>query len=125
MAVYATVADLHDYWPDMPAGSDAHASSLLGFAVTIIRAEAGDVSGVDPDVLKLGSLEMVQSAMSGQSAASQYGGEVSSANMSAGIFSQQLSFREASKDLYLTAKHKRWLGVGRQRAFSVDLIGGL
>ena len=120
MAAYATVADLHDYWPDMPTGSDTHATKLLDLAATIIRAEAGDVSKVDADLLKLISLEMVKSAI----ASPDHSSDLASANLTAGPFSQQLSFREESDDLYLTKKHRRWLGIGRQRAFSVDLIGG-
>ena len=118
--VYATVDDVKGLWPDFPPGAEQHAGKLLGFAAAIIRAEAGDVSGVDPELLKLVSCEMVVTAMKSPGE----GANVSSMNMAAGPFSQQISYRADADDLFLTRKHRKWLGVGRQRAFSVDLLAG-
>ena len=119
MAAYATVEDLHDLWPDMPPGSDAHATKLLNMAAVVIRAEAGDIDDRDADLLKLISCEMVMNAMKSPDHSS----DISSLNMTAGPYTQQVSFRDNADDLYLTRKHRKWLGIGRQRAFSIDLLG--
>lgn len=118
--VYASVDDLKGLWPDFPTGGDSHATTLLAAASAVMRAECSSAVDADPEILKLVCCEMVKSAMNAPDEASR----LSSANLSAGPFSQQLSFKADADDLYLTRKHKRWLGCGRQKAFSVDLIGG-
>ncbi|MBK0420160.1 hypothetical protein JD276_14070 [Leucobacter sp. CSA1] len=118
--VYATADDLRELWPDMPVGSDEHAGVLLAAASAVMRAEARDIAGVDSELLKLIACEMVKTAM--RAPAESDG--LASLNLSAGPFSQQASFRADPTDLFLTKKHRRWLGIGRQRAFSIDLLRG-
>lgn len=117
--VYATVGDLKEIWPDFPVGADAHAAVMLKYASALMRAECPTAAGVDPEILRLVCCEVVKSAMKMPEADP----NLASMNMTAGPFSQQLSFRADADDLYLTRKHKRLLGCGRQRAFSIDLIG--
>lgn len=119
--MYATADDLRELWPDMPPGSDDHAGVLLTMASAVVRAEARDVSSVDPELLKLVVCEMVKTAMKAPADSS----GLSALNLSAGPFSQQASFRTDPDDLFLTKKHRRWLGMGRQRAFSIDLLKGI
>lgn len=117
--VYATLADLKARWPDFPIGGDAHATVLLEDASALMRAECPSLADVDPAVLRMVCVDVVRTAMHTPDA----GAGVSSLNLAAGPFSQQVSFRDDSSDLYLTRKHKRLLGCGKQRAFSIDLIG--
>lgn len=117
--VYATVAELQARWPDMPTGAESHALVLLEDASALLRAST-DVSGADPHLLKIIVCEMVQKVMTAPDA----GADVASLNMTAGPFSQQVTYR-GSSDLFVSKKHLKMLGVGRQRAFSVDLIGDL
>lgn len=116
--VYASVDDLRARWPDMPPGSDSHAAVLLGDASALMRAECPTLATVDPAVLLMVCADVVRKAM--QTPGDIAG--VSAMNMTAGPFSQQVSYQSDSDDLFLTKKHKRLLGCGRQRAFSIDLL---
>lgn len=116
--VYATVDDLRDRWPDMPVGSDDHAEVLLADASALMRAECPTLDSVDTAVLRMVCVDVVKSAMQSPDV----GAGVSSLNMGAGPFSQQVSYANPAGDLFLSKKHKRLLGCGRQRAFSVDLL---
>lgn len=123
--VYATVDELRARWPDMPTGADDHASVLLEDASALMRAECPTLTGVDAAVLRMVCVDVVKTALKSELNQPDVGGDVSSVNYSAGPFSQQVSYRADSSDLYLTKKHKRLLGCGRQRAFSIDLLGGV
>lgn len=116
--VYATVDDLKKRWPDFPIGAEAHAKTLLEDASVMVRAKAPDVSTVEPGILRIIVCDMVKTVL--QSPGD--GANVSSLNMTAGPFSQQVSYRDSS-DLFITSKHAGLLGCGRQRAFTVRLGG--
>lgn len=116
--VYATLDDLKARWRDFPIGGDDHALVLLEDASALMRAECPSLDAVDPAVLRMVCVDVVRTAMHTPDA----GAGVSSLNLAAGPFSQQVSFRDDSSDLYLTRKHKRLLGCGKQRAFSIDLL---
>lgn len=118
--VYATVAQVRDIWPDMPQGADDHATTMIRYASAIMRAECPGLDAAEPEIRTLVCAEMVKSAMKMPEADP----NLSSINRTAGPYSQQLSFRADADDLYLTKKHKRLLGCGRQQAFSVDLLAG-
>lgn len=122
--VYATVAELKARWPDMPPGADEHAVVLLEDASALMRAECPSLTGVDAAVLRMVCVDVVKTAMKSELNQPDVGGDVSSVNYSAGPFSQQVSYRADASDLFLTKKHKRLLGCGRQRAFSIDLLAG-
>lgn len=116
--VYAALDDLKTRWPDFPVGGDAYATVLLEDASTLMRAECPTLTSVDAAVLRMVCVDVVRNAMQ----TPEVGAGVSSLNLTAGPFSQQVSYRNEADDLYLTKKHKRLLGCGRQRAFSVDLL---
>lgn len=118
--VYATIEQLRKLWPDMPPGADDHADTMLLYASALMRAECPTLMTVEAQIRELVCCEIVKSAMKMPEADP----NLASMNLTAGPFSQQLSFRADADDLYLTKKHKRLLGCGRQRAFSVDLLRG-
>ena len=118
--VYATIDDLKARWPDFPVGADDYAKVLLEDASALMRAECPTLTSVDAAVLRMVCVDVVRNAMQ----TPEVGAGVSFLNLTAGPFSQQVSYRNEADDLYLTKKHKRLLGCGRQRAFSVDLLEG-
>lgn len=117
MAAYATVQQLRDRWPDMPTGSDAHAETLLDDASALMLAECPAAADADPAILVLVAVDIVKAAMQGP----EVGAGVSSLGMTAGPYSQQVSYSNPAGDLYLSKKHKRLLGCGGQSAFTIDL----
>ncbi|GAA1579302.1 hypothetical protein [Leucobacter aridicollis] len=116
--VYATVDDLKKRWPDFPLGAEDHAEVLLEDASAMVRARAPDVANVDPGILRIVVCDMVKTVL--QSPGD--GANVSALNLTAGPFSQQVSYRDSS-DLFITSKHAGMLGCGRQRAFTVRMGG--
>lgn len=119
-SMFATVADLEARWRGLSQGEQDKAQALLSDASAMIKATVSDISGVPAEVLRMVTCSAVRRAM----ASDQLGmGDVSSQQMTAGPFSQQVSFANPSGNLYLTRGEKRLLGVGsRGRSFSVDLL---
>lgn len=120
MANFATLAQLKEYWPDFPVGSDGQANKLLTFASAMMRAECATADDADTDLSEFVCVDVVKRAMSVPSG----GQDVSSMNMQAGPFGEQLTFANPMGGLRLLPSHKKMLGCGRQRAFSVDLLAG-
>lgn len=121
---FATHADLADRWRTLSSAEQARADVLLGDASAIIRATvrgidakiaAGDLDALVP---KSVACAMVKRAMQGPVDLD----GVTQTQQSAGPFSQNVSFANPSGDLYLTKSEKQRLGIGVQRAFSIDLL---
>lgn len=121
MADFATLQQLKDYWPEMPAGSDNHATKMLGFASAIMRAECSSADDADPAVAEFVCVDVVKRAMSGPAG----GQDVASMSLQTGPFGDQVTFANPMGGLRLLPSHKKMLGCGKQRAFSVDLLGGV
>lgn len=119
---FATLEDLEARWRGLSLDEQKRAKALLGDASAVIRSTVRDVSRVPADVLQLVTCSIVRRAMAND----QLGmGDISSQQMTAGPFSQQVSFANPSGSIYLTKAEKRLLGVGgRGRAFSIDLLAG-
>lgn len=106
---YATVQDLEAIWRTLTDEEEARAGVLLGAAGVYLDA----LVCVDPanekqaDVLRQVSCSMVQRVMS--SNVDTYG--VSQTSMSAGVYSQSMTFANPSGDFYLTSFEKLALGV--------------
>jgi hypothetical protein len=117
MAAFAVYTDLEARWKTLSSAEQETATVLLEDASVIIRAEVPGADDLDPDLTKLVSCGMVKRAMI---AADSEG--ISQDNRTAGPFSQQRSYANPMGNLYLTKQDKRLLGIGGQRAFSIDLI---
>lgn len=121
---FATHADLEDRWRTLSSAEQARADVLLKDASAIIRSlvrgiDARIASGaLDEDVPKAIVCAMVKRVMQGPADLD----GVSQTQQTAGPFSQGVSFANPSGDLYLTKGEKQRLGIGAQRAFSVDLL---
>lgn len=117
---FATLSDLEDRWRGLSGSEQSRAQALLGDISAMIREIAGDTSTIPDEVLRMVACSAVRRAM----ASDQLGvGDVSSQQMTAGPFSQQVSFANPSGNLYLTRAERKLLGVGsRGRSFSIDLL---
>lgn len=128
---FSTIEDYTDRWPLKPSLA-TRCATLLGDASLKIRQEirrAGrdidaeiEAETLDPDVPKLVVVDMVHRAL-----ASETGTEdtvpMKAVQQTWGQFQQTLTPINPSGDLYLTKGNRRDLGLGGQRAFSVDLLG--
>lgn len=119
-AVYGSVDDLRDRWPSLPATSDAQATILLGAASRKLRVA---VPGLD-DLIAAGTLEadLVTDVVCSMVKRAMIAGDQAEgvSQQTAGPYS--MTFANPTGDLYLTKSEKHDLGIGVQRAFTVDLL---
>lgn len=124
MESFATVQDLEARWKPLNDGDDDRAATLLGDASMLIRSMkpgADERAGTDP--VFAASLKVVVCAVVKRGMQAPSGMEgVGQFQQTGGPFSQNLTFSNPTGDLYLTKAEKKRLGIGGQRAFSVDLL---
>lgn len=116
---FATHGDLEDRWRTLSAAERDRADVLLADASALVRDLAPSVGDLDPGTPKAIVCAMVKRVMQGPVDMD----GVTQTQQTAGPFSQGVSFANPSGDLYLTKLEKRRLGVGVQRAFTIDLVG--
>ena len=110
---FATVADLEARWRPLTTEEESRASVLLDDAAVYLSA----LVTVDPTdeeqaaVLKTVSCSMVQRVMS--AAVDTYG--LSQTSMTAGSYTQSMTFANPSGDFYLTGFEKVMLGISGSR----------
>lgn len=116
---FATATDLGSRWRPLTPAEMETAGVLLADASQMIVDEAGGVPAVPPRTLERIVCSMVKRAMSGP-----FGADlgVESTQVGAGPFQETLKFANPMGDLYLTKAERRALGIGRSRAFEVDLL---
>jgi hypothetical protein len=114
---FATVQELRDRWPDMPAGADQHAAGQLEDASQFILDVCPSAADVSEGTRRRIVCSVVRRSM--ESAGVPSG--VEQFSQTAGPF--QRSFRPANTggDFYLTKSERKALGGGRQKAFGVDV----
>lgn len=127
---FATPADLAKRWRPLSAAEEITATELLADASAEIRSLRKGIDAllvvvppatepeIDPKVVRRVVCAMVKRSM--LVPVDQL--PVTSLQESAGPFAQTQSFANPTGDLFLTKGEKRMLGIGRQRAFSVDLM---
>lgn len=116
---FATVDDLRARWPDMPAGSDDHAETLLEDASQFILdvcptaadASEGTRRRIVCSVVRR-SIEASTSPMAG----------LESWSETTGPFSGTLKPVNPNGDFYLTKQERKALGEGRQKAFGGPVV---
>lgn len=108
---YATIDDLEARYGEVPSELSDRVDALLEDAATILDAQVVvDISDQQQLArLRLVSCSMVNRAL--QAAESDAYG-ISQASMTAGSYTQSMSYANPSGDLYLTGTEKRMLGVG-------------
>lgn len=119
MVPFAWVEDLEARFRPLSADEKTTAEALIADSSQLIVDEAGDVSAVDENTLIAVVCAMVKRAM-----AVPGGDGVVSLQHSAGPFQQTRQFSNPTGDLYLTRAEKRRLGIGRQTAAAINLLGG-
>lgn len=120
--VYATADDLEARWQPLTPDERTKAAALLADASDLMRTEAGSLTGVPSSTLKRVACAVVKRAMVRDRA----DGAVSH-SQTVGPVSESFTYAQNSGNLggmWLTDEDKRALGIGRSRAFSVDLSGG-
>ena len=117
---FAEVQDLKDRWPDMPAGSDAHALTLLEDASQFILDIVPSAATATPATRRRVVCAVVRRAM--EASASEYTG-LENIQATTGPFTFGGRPSNPHGDFYLTSQEKKALGSGRQRAFGVQ-VGG-
>ena len=115
---YALVSDVEARWRDLTTSEESRASVLIDDASAMLAA----LVNVDPNdaeqahLLKTVCCDMVIRAMAATES-DMFG--VSQASMTAGPYTQSMSYSNPSGDMYLTKLEKRLLGI------TSDYIGSI
>lgn len=118
-AAFATVDDLAARWRVLSDSERRQAETLLDDASDLIRTECPRYSTANLTTLKRITCAIVKRAMlAGGDAAG-----ISQSSQTAGPFTESLTYANPAGDLYLTNAEKTSLGLKRQRAFTVELVG--
>lgn len=117
---FATIYQLKERWPDLPPADEELAKTMLADASTIIQASLPADHTVSSQMLTLVVCQMVRRAL----ATSSVPEGVTSVSQTVGPFNTQMGFSSSSNNLYLTRAEKKLLGIGQQRASTVDLLAG-
>lgn len=118
-AAFATVDDLAARWRVLSDSERRQAETLLDDASDLIRAECPTYVDAGRSTLKRITCAIVKRAMlAGGDAAG-----ISQSSQTAGPFTESLTYANPAGELYLTNAERTSLGLKRQRAFSVELVG--
>lgn len=118
MTAFATADDLEKRWHALTATEKQKATTLLDDASDLIRTTCPDWQQARPSTLRRVCCAVAKRAMlAGDDTAG-----VSQHTETAGAFSESFSYSNPAGDLYLTSAEKKSLGVGCQRAFSIDMM---
>lgn len=117
MDAFATSADLASRWHDLGDGEKDRANTLLCDASAMLAAEMGRC-GVEIDetdeaqaqLLCLVCCSMVRRYMSSETFA-----DVKSTSLTAGPYSQQLTYANPTGNMYVTADERRLLGIPKRK----------
>lgn len=124
MEPFASTYDLEARWRSLSEAEIGIAGVKLDDASMILRSKRRDMdAAVAADPVLAAEARRIVCAMvkrSMQAPAGQDG--VGQFQQSAGPFAQNLTFANPGGDLYLTKAEKSALGIGGQRAFTVDLL---
>ena len=116
---FAIPAELEERWRPLTPEEVPRATALLLDASQQVMDECPGAHDASPITLRRVVCAMVKRAMAGPA-----GVGVNSFMQGAGPFQQTTQFSNPTGDLYLTKAEKRSLGVGRQKAFEIDLLAG-
>jgi hypothetical protein len=124
MAAFATAGDLADRWRPLSPEETVQAEALLEDASTILRMEIPTVdSRVELGTLPANVPLMVVVGMVKRAMVAPAAGEgVQTAQTNVGPFGQSFTYANPMGHLYLTKQDRRLLGVGGQRAFTIDTM---
>lgn len=116
---FAQTVDLEARWHTLTASEQEQAMVLIGDASQMIIDTCPRYATASETTLKGIVCAMVKRAMlAGDSSG------VSSTQQTAGPFNESYNYANPLGDLYLTKAERQRLGMGVQRAFSIDMTDG-
>ncbi|MDD7465491.1 MAG: Gp19/Gp15/Gp42 family protein [Actinomycetaceae bacterium] len=118
-APFATVQNLESRWRKLTDAESAQAEVLIADASDLIKVECPRWNTANDATLTRVTCAIVKRAMSKPLGIEAAQG-ASSASMTAGPYSQQLSFSNPAGDLYLTKAEARSLGGRATRAYEYN-----
>lgn len=116
---FAAVNELEERWRPLSDAERETAHALLLDASQLIVDEDPAAASANEATLRRVVCAMVRRAMMAPG-----GIGVETMQQGAGPFQQSVKYANPAGDLYLTRQERRALGMLRQRAFEVDLLGG-
>ena len=122
---FATVDDLEARWHRLTDEERSRAVIHLGDVCEYIRERSPIWQRLQeerPRLLTKVACDIVRRIMQADASSIPVG--VTQVNQVTGSFSEQYSFANPTGDMYLRDDEKRLLGIGGQRAFSVDMTTG-
>ena len=120
---WATHQDLEQRWRGLTAVEQARATVLIEDAQSLIKDECAQWEQASAETLRRVVCAIVKRAMNAPLGDDDLAG-ASSTSMSAGPFTQQVSFSNPSGDLYLTKAETRSVNGRRGAAFEINLLQG-
>lgn len=117
---FATVQELRDRWPDMPAGSDAHAEVLLEDASQFILDVVPSAGSATASTLRRVVCAVVRRSIEAQASP---GAGMQQFQTTTGPFTNSFTPSNPSGDFYLTKAERKALGEGQQKAFGGTVAG--
>ena len=117
---FASPADLASRWRALSDSEMIRANALIDDASSLIRDLCTDWKERPEASLMRVTCAMVRRAMTSPAGDDISG--VSQQSMTSGPYTQQWTFSNPTGDLYLTKAERQSLGIGRQKAFEVDLL---
>lgn len=115
---FASLEEFQARWPDMPAGSDAHALVLLEDASQFIL-DAVSAAGLASESTR----RRIVCAVVRRSMVADASLGMESSQVTTGPFSDSFKPVNPHGDFYLTKPEKQALGHGVQKAFGVQITG--
>lgn len=117
---FATVDELRDRWPTMPAGSDDYAKTLLEDASQFIVDTVPQAVNASPATLRRITCAVVRRYMEQEDTGL---GSYSNMQTTTGPFSQSMSPVSPGGGFWLKIDEKRALGWRKQSAYSISAFG--
>lgn len=119
---FATVSDLAARWHALTESETDKADLLLDDASDKIMSECPDWRMLRPATLRRVCCAMVRRAMTADASVIPEG--ATQFSQTTGSFTDSVTLANPNGDLYLTSGERRDLGIGRQRAYSIDMTSG-
>lgn len=128
MEPFATVSDVEKRWRTLSDIEKNRAEALLSDASVIVKAMC-DKHGIEikeSDEIQALTIEMIVCEMVKRAMLSPVDEvPVSQKSKTAGPYSESFTYVNPTGDLYITKSEQTRLGIGRQRMFSIQPMGGV
>lgn len=120
---WASITDLEARWRPLTEAEKTKAQSLIVDAMSLIKDECPTWEAASVESRRRVVCQMVRRAMQSALGDDTAVG-VSQASMTAGPYTQAVTFANPGGDLYMTKAERRAIRGSRRRAFEADLLAG-